>query len=60
MWNPRTYYCDCNRKWKIDEYLDIKSCTCRKRLFGKLALACEDEILNTIETSLDDKKTFKR
>ena len=26
---------------------------CGKRLFGELVLACEDEILNTTETSLD-------
>ena len=29
---------------------------CIKRLFGKLVLECEDEILNTTESSLDDKK----
>ena len=48
--------CECNKACKIDEYLNIKKCSCEKRLFGKLASACEDEILNTIETSLDDKK----
>ena len=26
-----------------------------KRLIAKLSLECEDEILNTTETSLDDK-----
>ena len=25
---------------KINEYLDIKICSCEKRLFGKLVLAC--------------------
>ena len=41
---------------KIDEYLDIKNCTCEKRLTGKLLLECEYEVLNTIETLLYDKK----
>ena len=49
-------YCESNKACKIDEYLDIRNCSCEKRLFGKLALACEDEILNTNETSFDDKK----
>ena len=56
MWNPSTCHCECNKSCKIDEYLDFKSCSCKKHLFGKLVLACEDEILNTTETSLDDKK----
>ena len=42
---------------KIDEYLDIKNCQCKKRLIDKIALACEDKILNTTEASLDDKKS---
>ena len=31
-------------------------CSCEKRLYVKLVLAYEDEILNTIETSLDYEK----
>ena len=47
----------CNKACKIDEYLNIKNCPCSKGLFSKLLLlACRDEILNTTETSLDDKK----
>ena len=56
MWNPSTYGCECNKACKTDEYLDIKNCTCEKRLIGKLVLECDDEILNTNESSLDDKK----
>ena len=41
---------------KIDEYLEIKSCSFKKCLLGKLALACDYETLNTTEISLDDKK----
>ena len=56
MWNPRKCDCEWNKACKIDEYLDIKNCSCEKRLIGKLVLACEGEISNTTETSLDDKK----
>ena len=36
--------------------LNIKSCSCEKRLFVKLVLALDDEILNTTETSHLNKK----
>ena len=44
MWNPSTCDCECNKACKIDEYLDIKNCSCEKCLIGKLLLECEDEI----------------
>ena len=56
MWDPITCDCECSKACIIDEYLDIKNCSCEKRLFGKLVLAREDEILNTTETSLDNEK----
>ena len=34
----------------------MKICFLEKHLTGKLVLECEDEILNTTETLLDDKK----
>ena len=48
--------CECNRPCKIDKYLDVKSCSCKKHLFDKLILACDDEIISTTEISLDDIK----
>ena len=57
IWNPSMCDCECCKTCKTDEYLDIKNCSCKKRLFGKLELVCDDEILNTTETSLDDKKS---
>ena len=36
---------ECNEAWKIDEYWDIKYCSCKKRLISKLVLECEDEII---------------
>ena len=56
MWNLSTCDCKCNKAGKIDEYTDAKNCSCEKRLIGKLVLECEDEVLNTTETSLNDKK----
>ena len=32
-WNPRTSYCECNKANKIDEYLDIKNCSCENAYF---------------------------
>ena len=55
IWNPSTCDCECNKACNINDYLDINNCSCEKRLIGKLDLACEDEILNTTETSLDEK-----
>ena len=56
-WNPSTFDCECNKSCKIDEYLDIKNCSCKKQLISKLVLECEDAVLNTTETYPDDKKT---
>ena len=50
---------ECNKAYKIEQYLDIKNCSCKKHLFRKLVIACEDEILNTIETSLAAKYCIK-
>ena len=57
MWDPSMSDCDCHKACKIDEYLDITKTLCKKRLFGKLVLACEGEILNTTETLLNDKRS---
>ena len=40
MWNATAYDCECNKASKINEYLDIKNCSCKKLLVGKLVLAC--------------------
>ena len=42
----------------VGEYLNTKNCSCKERLIGKLVLDCEDELLNTTETLLDDKKVI--
>ena len=60
MWNPSACDCECKKACKIDEYRDIRNSSCEKCLIGKLVLECEDEMLNTIETSLDDKKETRK
>ena len=51
MWNHSSCDYECNKACKIDEYFDIKKCSCEKRLIGRLVLECQDEILNTTKTS---------
>ena len=55
IWNLSTWDCEYNKTCKIDEYLFFKNCSCEKGLLNKLLLICKDEILNTTETSLDNK-----
>ena len=59
MWNTSAHDCECNKAYKTEKYLDTKNCSCKTHLFGKLGLACEDEIPNRTEISLDDKKVKK-
>ena len=48
--------CECNKACQIDEYLNIKKCSCGERLIDELVLECEDEMINITETLLNDKK----
>ena len=56
MWNLSTCDCKCNKVRKINEYLVPRNLLCEKRLIGKVLLACEDEMVNTTEASLDNKR----
>ena len=52
---PSTCDCECNKEYKIDKYLDIKDCSCKKFIIDKLALECD-----TSQTLLNNKKvTFE-
>ena len=51
VWNPSACNCECNKAYTINEYFDTKNCSCKKYLVGKLVTGCENEILNTTETS---------
>ena len=52
IWNSSTGNFECSSACKIDGYLDMfrKNYSCEKRLFDKLVLMCEDEVLNATET----------
>ena len=50
-----TYDCKCNKAFKIYEYLYIENCSCRKHVLYKLVITCEDETLNTTESSPNKK-----
>ena len=54
IWNPSTCDYECNKTCKVGEQKNIKSCSCKKRLFGKLALTYDDEILDTTEVASKD------
>ena len=56
MLNLSTCHCECNKTCKIDEYLNIKKFLCKKPLIRKLVLIYKDEISNTTEILLNDKK----
>ena len=54
-------YCKWNKACRIDEHVDVKNCSCKKFPVGKLVLECGDEILNTTETLIIDRKvTFAK
>ena len=37
IWNPSNCECECDESYDVGEYLDYKSCKCRKRLIDELA-----------------------
>ena len=37
IWNPSNCECECDESYDLGEYLDYKSCKCRKRLIDELA-----------------------
>ena len=54
IWSRSTYDSACNKVCKIDEYLDIIKLLTWKT--SNLELKCEDEMLKTTGTLLNDKK----
>ena len=44
IWNPSNCECECDKNCDIDEYLDYKSCKCRKKLADKLIDECTETI----------------
>ena len=44
IWNPSNYACECDKSCDIGQYLDYKSCVCRKNLVDKLVEECTNVI----------------
>ena len=44
IWNPSNCECECDKSCDVREYLDYKSCKCRKRLIDKLVEECTENI----------------
>ena len=40
MWNRSTCSCECDRHCEVGQYLDYKSCVCRKRIISDLIEQC--------------------
>ena len=44
IWNPINCECECDKSCDVGEYLDYKSCKCRKRIIDKLIDKCSENI----------------
>ena len=44
IWNPSNCKCECDKSCNIGEYLDYKTCKCRKRIIDKLVKECSENI----------------
>ena len=44
IWNPSNCECGCDKSCDIGEYLDYKSCKCRKKIIDKLIEECSENI----------------
>lgn len=63
LWNPSIFKCEYDKTCEIAEHLDIKNFTCKKPVIDNLVFTCEDEIINTTETTLKnylDKKVITK
>ena len=43
-WSPSNCACECDESCGIGEYLDYKSCRCRKKIIDKLGEQCSENI----------------
>ena len=44
IWNLSNCECECDKSCDIGEYLDYKSCKCRKKIIDKLVEECSENI----------------
>ena len=62
IWNPSSCECECDKSCDIGEYLDYKSCKCRKRLIDELVDECTKtvkEVKPTIITLAENENSYK-
>ena len=63
IWNPSNREYECNKSCDFIEYLDYKSCICKKRLVNKLVDECNetiDEVKLTKITIVENENSYKR
>ena len=61
-WDPSNCESECNKSYDFSEYLDYKSCKCKKRLVNKLVEECNetiDEVKLTKITLAENEKSYK-
>ena len=56
IWNPSNCECECDKSCDVGEYLDYSSCTCRKKLVGKLIEECTKSIDEVEITEITENK----
>ena len=44
IWNPSNCECECDKSCDIEEYLDYKNCSHRKKIIDKLVETCSENI----------------
>ena len=62
IWNASNCECECDKSCDIGEYLDYKSCKCRKRLIDELVDECTKtvkEVKPTIITLAENENSYK-
>ena len=42
--NPSNCECECDKSWDVGQYLEYKTCKCRKKLVDKLTEECTENI----------------
>ena len=52
IWKPNNCECECDKSCDFSEYLDYKSCKCKKKLVDELADECTE---NTDEIKIGDE-----
>ena len=42
--NPSNCECECDKSWDVGQYLEYKTCKCKKKLVDKLTEECTENI----------------